>query len=211
MCNIKHDVWHWSSTRRKQPMVVQDEQRHVLLPQIVNWLDIKMNVIVLDMGDPMKCTCDAWQAIKGEDIDMMVLDYSLVSEQFGKLVVNRWDNKMKWRHDLNWIFTIDVKPMLDSICWSKSLGQGKCAQINETNMDGSLKWIYWSSMEIIVFIFDLEYINAMLSRGMHHKVSWKCLSAQVTYVSWRETQKSHVHLSNPMAPVLCVSSQQLFV
>jgi hypothetical protein len=38
-------------------------------------------------------------------------------------------------------------------------------------MDGSLKWIYWSSMEIIVFIFDLEYINAMLSRGMHHKVS----------------------------------------
>jgi hypothetical protein len=40
-------------------MVVQDEQRHVLLPQIVNWLDIKMNVIVLDMGDPMKCTCDA--------------------------------------------------------------------------------------------------------------------------------------------------------
>ena len=76
----------------------------------------------------------------------------------------------------------------------------------------------------VAFIFDLEYRNAVLSRGMHHKVFWLCLSAQVTHVSCWETQKPHVHFSwvcqskpggtgfwKPVGTVLCQRSQRLVV
>ena len=33
------------------------------------------------------------------------------------------------------------------------------------------------------FKFDLEFRNAVLSRGMHHKVFGLCLNAQVTHMS----------------------------
>jgi len=76
----------------------------------------------------------------------------------------------------------------------------------------------------VAFIFDLEYRNAVLSRGMHHKVFWLCLSAQVTHVSCWETQKPHVHISwvcqskpggtsfwKLVGTVLCQPSQRLVV
>ena len=74
------------------------------------------------------------------------------------------------------------------------------------------------------FKFDLEFRNAVLSRGMHHKVFWLCLIAQVTHVSCWETQKPHVHISwvcqskpggtgfwKPVGTVLCQQSQRLAV
>ena len=81
-----------------------------------------------------------------------------------------------------------------------------------------------AQVHAIAFIFDLEYRYAVLSRGMHHKVYWKCLSAQVSHVSWWETQKPHLHscwvwlLPNrwhqfikPVGTVLCSPSQRLVV
>ena len=75
-----------------------------------------------------------------------------------------------------------------------------------------------------VFIFNFEYRYAVLSRGMHHKVFWLCLSAQVTHVSCWETQKPHAHISwvcqskpgstgfwKPVGTVLCQPSQRLVV
>jgi len=74
------------------------------------------------------------------------------------------------------------------------------------------------------FKFDLEFRNAVLSRGVHHKVFWLCLSAQVTHVSCWETQNPHVHISwvcqsklggtgcwKPVGTVLCQQSQRLVV
>ena len=52
-----------------------------------------------------------------------------------------------------------------------------------------------SSSDWICILIWLEYRYAVLSRGMYHKKSWLCLSAQVTQESWWETQKPHVHMT----------------
>ena len=39
---------------RRQAIVVQDELRNGLLPHIVKWLYLRLNVMVFDMYDPMK-------------------------------------------------------------------------------------------------------------------------------------------------------------
>jgi hypothetical protein len=39
---------------RIQAIVVQDELRNGLLPHIVKWLYLMLNVIIFDMYDPMK-------------------------------------------------------------------------------------------------------------------------------------------------------------
>ena len=51
-----------------------------------------------------------------------------------------------------------------------------------------------SSCWICILIW-LEYRYAVVSRGIYHKESWLCLSAQVTQESWWETQKPHVHMT----------------
>jgi hypothetical protein len=77
----------------------------------------------------------------------------------------------------------------------------------------------------IAFIFDLDYRYIVLSRGMHHNESWKCLSAQVTHVSCERHKSPYVHgfgfdsESNPVTPglgtrwhqVLCQPAQRLVV
>jgi hypothetical protein len=59
---------------RRQDIVVQDELRNGLLPHIVKWLYLRLNVMIRDICVPMECYLIYKQANEGEERDMVILE-----------------------------------------------------------------------------------------------------------------------------------------
>jgi hypothetical protein len=64
---------------RRQAIVVQNELRNVLLPHIVKWFYLRLNVMVIDMIDPTEFYLIYKQANEGGERDTVILDYWMVS------------------------------------------------------------------------------------------------------------------------------------
>ena len=130
----------------------------------------------------------------------------LLSHRWRQLICGVWSSHLlkvkilKWR-DIERCYPHEVKPIKYGMTSKKRS----------------------SSCWICILIW-LEYRYAVVSRGIYHKESWLCLSAQVTQESWWETQKPHVHISwvcqskpggtgfwKPVGTVLCQRSQRLVV
>jgi hypothetical protein len=65
---------------RRQAIIVQDELRNWLLPHIVKWLYLRLNVTVLDMCDPTEFYLIYKQANEGGERDIVILDCWMVSK-----------------------------------------------------------------------------------------------------------------------------------
>jgi hypothetical protein len=59
---------------RRQAIVVQDKLRNGLLPHIVKWLYLRLNVMILDMCVPTEFYLIYKQANEGEERDIMILE-----------------------------------------------------------------------------------------------------------------------------------------
>jgi hypothetical protein len=65
---------------RRQAIVVQDELRNGLLPHIVKWLYLRLNVMVIDMIDHTEFYLIYKQASEGGERDIVILEYWMVSK-----------------------------------------------------------------------------------------------------------------------------------
>jgi hypothetical protein len=59
---------------RRQAIVVQDEMRNGLLPHIVNWLYLRLNVMIINMCDPTEFYLIYKQANEGEERDIVIFE-----------------------------------------------------------------------------------------------------------------------------------------
>ena len=65
---------------RRRAIDVQDWLRNGLLPHIVKWLYLRLNVMIINMINPTEFYLIYKQANEGEERDIVILEYWMVSK-----------------------------------------------------------------------------------------------------------------------------------